>query len=125
MIFKDLMISSLPLLAQGEPQGPNAVTGMLIPMLLIGVMFYFVLIRPQRKQQKAMDALRNSLRIGDKVVTIGGMHGTIAGQTEKTVSLKVADGVNVRYDRSAIATVVSKGKGSDAVDADESEEDAK
>ncbi len=84
---------------------------MFVPMILIMVMFYFVLIRPQRKAQKAQEAMRNNLRVGDKVVTIGGVHGLISGLTDKTVSLKVAEGISIKFDRSAIASVTeSKGK---------------
>lgn len=78
---------------------------MLVPMILIMVMFYFVLIRPQRKQQKAQEQMRSNLRVGDKVITVGGVHGLVSGMTDKTVSVKVADGLSMKFDRSAIATV--------------------
>lgn len=78
---------------------------MMIPMLLIMVMFYFVLIRPQRKAQKVQEEMRKNIRVGDKVVTIGGAHGIVSGLTDKTVSIKVSDGLSIKFDRSAVATV--------------------
>lgn len=83
---------------------------MFVPMILIMVMFYFILIRPQRKAQKAQEEMRKNVRVGDKIVTIGGVHGMISGMTDKTVSVKVAEGLSIKFDRSAVATVVeSKG----------------
>ncbi|NNE91182.1 MAG: preprotein translocase subunit YajC [Verrucomicrobiales bacterium] len=105
------------LLAQEGGGGTDGQQGggmgsMLIPMILIMVMFYFILIRPQRKQQKAQEEMRNSLGIGDKVVTAGGIHGIITGQTKTTVSVKVADGMSIKFDRASIGQVVSrKGEG--------------
>mgnify|MGYP001459940673 CR=1 FL=1 len=100
------MTSLLPLLAQDAAAPAGGGLGMFVPMILIMVMFYFILIRPQRKAQKAQDELRKNLRIGDKVVTIGGAHGIISGLTDKTASVKLAEGLSIKFDRSAIATVV-------------------
>jgi len=69
------------------------------------------MIRPQRKAQKAQEEMRKNIRVGDKVVTIGGIHGIISGTTDKTVSVKVAEGLSIKFDRSAVATVTeSKAK---------------
>lgn len=108
------MTSLFPLLLAQEaaPSGGNPM-GMFIPMILIMVMFYFILIRPQRRQQKALEQLRRDARVGDKIVTIGGVHGIISGMTERTVSVKIAEGLSVKFDRSAIATVSAKGSRSD------------
>ena len=99
------MMSFLPLLAQDAAAPAGGGFGMFVPMILIMVMFYFILIRPQRKAQKAQEEMRKSVRVGDKVVTIGGAHGIVSGLTDKTVSVKVADGLSIKFDRSAIATV--------------------
>lgn len=93
--------------AQGAPAG--GVTGMFVPTILIFVMFYFILIRPQRKQQKAQEEMRKTLGKGDKVVSAGGIHGLVTGTTDKTVSVKVSDGISLKFDRSAIASVNPKG----------------
>ncbi len=98
------MTSFLPLLAQDSPPAGGGF-GMFVPMILIMVMFYFILIRPQRKAQKAQEEMRKNVRVGDKVVTIGGAHGIVSGLTDKTVSIKVAEGLSIKFDRSAIATV--------------------
>lgn len=105
------MISFVPLLAQdAAPVAPGGGLGMFVPMILIMVMFYFVLIRPQRKAQKAQEEMRKNIRVGDKVVTVGGAHGIVSGMTDKTVSVKVADGLSIKFDRSAIATVTDSKK---------------
>ncbi len=112
-------------LAEAAPgAGGGGGLGMFVPMILIMVMFYFILIRPQRKQQKAQEEMRKGVRVGDKVVSIGGIHGLVSGMTDKTVSVKIADGLSIKFDRSALATVESKGKGDDssAEEEDESEE---
>ena len=124
----DLLI----LLAQDAPAPKQPGMGsMLMPMILIMVIFYFILIRPQRKQQKALEQLRSSLNIGDDVITAGGIHGQISGKTERTVTVRVADGTKIKFEKSSITQVFPKNKGSaDAADSDDSEkssddEDAK
>lgn len=116
------MTPSLIILAQeAAPAGGAAGggMGMLVPMILIFALFYFVLIRPQRKQAKAQEEMRNNLAVGDKVVTIGGIHGLVSGMTDKTVSVKISDGLSVKFDRTAIANVTdSKAKGDDKATAD-------
>ncbi len=78
----------------------------LLPLVLIFVVFYLFLIRPQQKKQKEREKVLESLKRGDRVITIGGMHGTVAGiDTEKkTVLVQIADNVKIKFDRSAIAT---------------------
>lgn len=77
-------------------------------MVLMFVMMYFLLIRPQRQRQKQQDAMQTALKAGDHVVTIGGQHGIISSVKEKTVMLKIADNVKTEFDRSAIASVTKK-----------------
>ena len=80
-------------------------------IIMFGVLFvvmWVVMIRPQQKRQKELKAKQESLKVGDKVVTIGGMHASVNSIGEKTVSLRVADNTFVKYDRSAIATVLTK-----------------
>jgi len=92
-------IFSLVLLQGGSP------LGMLIPMVLVFVLFYFLIIVPQRKRQRAVDEMLNNLKPGDKVVTNGGLYGQIVSLREdkRTVQLKVADNVRVEVARSAIS----------------------
>jgi preprotein translocase subunit YajC len=94
-------------LAQTAPAGSNPLGGMLVPMLAMGVIFYFLIIRPQGQRQKELKNLIASLKTGDKVVTSSGMHGIIANVKEGgTLLLKVADNVKIEINKDAIATVV-------------------
>ncbi|RXK87709.1 preprotein translocase subunit YajC [Chlorobaculum sp. 24CR] len=79
----------------------------LVPLVLIFVVFYFFMIRPQQKKQKERESLLNDIKRGDRIVTIGGIHGTVAGiETEKkTVLVQVADNVKLKFERSAIANI--------------------
>lgn len=74
-----------------------------VPLILIFVIFYFLLIRPQQKKQQQHKDLLANLKRGDKVITTGGMYGTIEGLTETTFQLKIANQVKVTVSRSAIA----------------------
>lgn len=74
----------------------------IIPLLLMFVVFYFILIRPQQKQaQKHRDFVKN-LKVGDRVVTSGGLHGEVKGMTDSTITLEIADKVRVKVTRSAV-----------------------
>lgn len=74
----------------------------LMPIILMFVIFYFLLIRPQQKRQKEVRAMQDSLQKGDKVITIGGFHGVIHSLDEATVVIQAGDGTKLTYDRSAI-----------------------
>ena len=74
-----------------------------IPLLLIVVVFYFLLIRPQQRKAKQHQALVQSTNVGDRVVTIGGIHGTVQTIDEDTVLLEVSPGTVITMARSAIA----------------------
>jgi preprotein translocase subunit YajC len=75
----------------------------LIPLLLMFVVFYFILIRPQQKTARKHQEFVKNLKTGDRVVTSGGLHGTVMGLTETTVTLEIADKVRVKVTRSAVA----------------------
>jgi preprotein translocase subunit YajC len=77
----------------------------LLPFLFMGVIFYFLLIRPQQKRQKQHQQLMANLKTGDRVVTSSGIHGLIANVKETTFLLKVADNVKIEIDKSAVAGV--------------------
>jgi len=74
-----------------------------LPIVLIFGIFYFLLIAPMRKRQKALQQLINELEKGDRVVTSGGLHGEVAAVLDNAVLLKVADNVKVKVSKSAIA----------------------
>lgn len=73
-----------------------------LPFVLILVVFYFFMIRPQQKRQKAEQEFRNSLKKGDNVLTIGGIHGKIVFVDEKTVMLEISPNVKIKIEKSAI-----------------------
>lgn len=84
---------------------------MVIPFLLIFAVFYFIVILPARKQQKKKEAMISALKKGDKVVTSGGIHGTVVATEDQTLLLKVAENVKIRVARSAIAGQVGASEG--------------
>jgi preprotein translocase subunit YajC len=89
----------------GGGTGGGGMFSTVIMFGLIIVIFYFMILRPQQKRQKDRQKLMDSLEKGDKVVTIGGAHGTVIGLEEKTVLVQIADNVKVKYERSAISTI--------------------
>ena len=96
------------LAAMGPPSGTGwtgAVT-QLLPLLAIFAIFYFLLIRPQQKQKQDRARMLAAVKKGDRIVTTGGLHGTVVGLNEHTVILRVADQVKLELDRAAIGRVV-------------------
>lgn len=91
--------------AAGSLGGSGGLT-MMIPLILIVVIMYFFMIRPQNKKQKETEKMIAALKKGDKVVTIGGIHGTVFATKEQTVVIKVDENTKIEFNRSAIATVV-------------------
>lgn len=93
----------------GTEVNPKAqMVQMIMMFVILGVMFYFLLIRPQQKQRKAQENLLNNLRAGDRVLTTGGLFGVVANVKDKVVLLKIADNVKVEVSKSAITTVIEK-----------------
>jgi preprotein translocase subunit YajC len=93
-------------LAQAAPAPVSSPLSTIVPFICIGIIFYFLIIRPQSKRQKELAALVQALKTGDKVITSSGIHGIIANVKEgNTLILKVADNVKIEIDKSAIATV--------------------
>lgn len=90
--------------AGAAAQAPSLLTT-LIPFVLMFAVLYFLLIRPQQKKQKARMAMLNELKKGDKVTTIGGLHGTILEITDDIVVLRVNDATKLTFDRSAVNAV--------------------
>ncbi|MEB2299974.1 preprotein translocase subunit YajC [Lysinibacillus xylanilyticus] len=79
----------------------------LAPILLMFVAMWFILIRPAKKRQQATSNMQGNLQRGDKVITIGGLHGEIDSIEDTAVTLKIADNVRVKFDRQAIGRVVN------------------
>ena len=94
-----------PSAAQGEA-GVGALLVSLLPMVLIFVVFYFFLIRPQKKKDKKVKDMLGALKVGDRVCTIGGIYGTIVAIKDETLTLSVGkDNVNLVFARWGIRNV--------------------
>lgn len=79
----------------------------LLPFVLMFAVFYFLLIRPQQKQQKARQAMLDGLKKGNKIITIGGIHGEIVEVKEDNLIIKIADKVEIKTTRGAVSQVIS------------------
>ena len=101
-------MSFIPFLQVGgaaSASSSSSLVGSLLPFLLIIVIFYLFLIRPQNKKQKETQKMLDALKKGDKVITIGGIHGTVSSVKENTVIVKVDDDCKLEFNRTAISTV--------------------
>ena len=87
-----------------QTEGGSALPSLLFLALMVGI-FYFLIIRPQRKRSQAQRDLAASLQLGDEVRTIGGIHGSVVSMTEDSVVLKVEDG-QIRFSKRAIGNRV-------------------
>jgi len=72
----------------------------------IFAIFYFLLIRPQQKQKRDREQMLSAIKKGDRIVTTGGLHGTVTGLSEHTVTVRVADQVKLEFDRSAVGRIM-------------------
>ena len=103
-------------LAYAMSQSPQAVPGQptssplagFLPIVLIFGIFYFLLIRPQQKQQKKHREMLTQLKKNDEVVTNGGMHGTIVNLDDETVTLRVDDNTRIKFQKNTISYVKKK-----------------
>lgn len=106
----------------------NSTGSMISTVVMFGAVFaifYFMIIRPQNKKQKAMQQMISGVKKGDKVITIGGIHGTVASVKDKTVVVKVEDSVKIEFTKSAIATVEARGEESNTPAVEDKQEAAK
>ena len=87
---------------QATAQQPGGGASMWIMLILIFAIMWLFMIRPQRKQQKELEKFRNELKKGDKVVTAGGIYGTVAEIQERSILIKVDGEVKIRVDKSSI-----------------------
>lgn len=105
---------TLPLQAAAEP---NAF-GMLVPMALIFLIFYFLLIRPQQKKQREQEKMLQAIEKGDAVITAGGLHGKVVGVADEVLTVEVAalkgERVRVKVARPKIESVQKPNKGEES-----------
>ncbi len=90
---------------QAQQPGPPNLSFLLV-LLAMFAMFYFVLIRPQRKKQKETKQMVDALKKGDRVVTNGGIFGTIAGVHDAIIVLKIAEDVKIEVLKSAVGNII-------------------
>ncbi len=101
--------SFLSILAQAPPAGSSSpLSQPWVMMVLMVVMFYFLLIRPQQRQRKELEKRISALQKGDEVVTTAGIHAIVHNVKDRTVVLKVAEGVLMEFDKPSVATVLKK-----------------
>ena len=96
------------MMAQAAQQGAGSIGGMLIPMVLVFGLFYFMMIRPQQRKEKERQKLIGNVKTGDRVIFSGGILGTVANVKEKSLVVKVADGVKMEILRGAVTSVLDK-----------------
>jgi len=94
--------------SQGGGSEGGFVSTLLMFGLIIGI-FYFLILRPQQKRQKERQKLLDAVKKGDKIITSGGLHGTVAGIDDKTLLVQVADNVKLKFDRSAVSMIIKEG----------------
>ena len=95
-----------------ESAAGSSPLGMLVPFVLIFLVFYFIVIMPAKKQQKKKEALIAALKKGDRVITTGGIYGTVAAVEDHDILLKVSENVKIRVTKTAIGGPVIGGEGS-------------
>lgn len=94
-------LSAIYLQANPAGQSPSLITG-LLPLILVFVVFYFFMIRPQMRKQKELTNYRNSISKGDRVITTGGIYGKVVDISDNVITVEIANDVRIRVDKSAI-----------------------
>ncbi len=100
------------LLAMAPPSNGGGGSSLVSTIIMFGaifLIFYFMIIRPQQKRSKDREKMLSNVQKGDKVVTSGGMHGTVVHIEEKTVLVQVSDNVKLKFERGAISSVIPSG----------------
>ena len=99
------MVNTAYAMGSQAGQGGQGQLMALLPLVLLFVVFYFLLIRPQQKRAKQQKAFLANLKRGDRVVTSGGLYGTITGITDDAVTLEIAEKIRVKVTKGAVADV--------------------
>ncbi|OGQ29520.1 MAG: preprotein translocase subunit YajC [Deltaproteobacteria bacterium RIFCSPLOWO2_02_FULL_50_16] len=93
-----------PVNGEGQPS-PGGGAGLFLPMILVFVIFYFLLIRPQSKQQKKHREMLGHVKKDDQVITNSGIHGQVVGLTDNVITLEIANNVRIKIEKTAISQV--------------------
>lgn len=113
-------MASIAYAQTGEGGGPGPLV-QLLPLILVFVVFYFLLIRPQQQKAKAHREMINNLKRNDEVITAGGLYGRVVELNDRVVTLEIAPNVRVRVDRPHISELLSGSKAGKAGAASKSE----
>jgi preprotein translocase subunit YajC len=103
-----MIFGTLSLLAQAPAQRPMAAGNplqMLVPFILVFVIFYFLIIMPQRKKQKKHLELVDNLKSGDRIITTAGIFGTVMGVQKDLIELKISSSTNIKITKSAVGVI--------------------
>ena len=109
MIPIELLAMAAPTPPGTEPNPKGQLLQMVGMFVVLGVMFYFLLIRPQQRQRKEQDNLIKNIKSGDRILMSNGMYGIVTNVKDKSLMVKIADNVKVEVIKSAVSTVIQKG----------------
>jgi len=109
VFISNAFAQAAPAAAAGGAESMFGSLGQLLPLVLMFVVLYFIMIRPQMKRQKEHKAMIDALAKGDEVVVAGGVIGRVAKMGESQLQVEVADGVELQIQRSAVVQVLPKG----------------
>ena len=107
----------------GAPEGGAGGFGAFVPLILMFVIFYFLLIRPQQKKTKEHRAMIDNLKKGDRIITSGGLHGLITGISDQTLTVEIAYKVRVKVARGNVAALAQAAAQTPAPKKDKAETD--
>jgi preprotein translocase subunit YajC len=99
-------LTSLQAAQPTRPQGGVGMIGALLPFLLVFVIFYLLIVMPQRKRQKKHMSMVEQLKPGDRIITSGGIHGTVMGVQSDRIELKIAANVKIDITKNAVAVIL-------------------
>lgn len=97
-----------PFFLMGPTNGEANPVAMFLPLILIFIVFYFFIIRPQKKKEDERKKMIEAVKKGDRIVTIGGVHGTVTQVDEGSVLVQVDTNTKLRIDKNAVATVAKE-----------------
>lgn len=102
MSHRTMMMVAAPLFAMGAPPDGGSAWLQFIPFVLVIAIFYFVILMPMQRKQQKVQQFQQSLKVGDRVITTGGIHGQITKVSDDTIQLQVADKVRIDVARAAV-----------------------
>ncbi len=120
MSLFNLMMAPAAQAQQGAENPAGAVTSMIFPLVMLALVFYFIIYRPQKKQEREITNMRNSLAVGDEITTAGGIIGKVLNIKDDTITLETgADRVRIKVQRWALHSINKKVGEAPAVQAEE------